>query len=61
MKQKIRDTVMNVMIVIAPVFLILFMLRSQLTTINELADWDLAISIGAMITILIFMMKNKKK
>lgn len=59
MKEGRKRLLMNLAIILGPVLLIMFLLTSGTTDISTLGTWDLAISIGAMATVLIYLLRDK--
>jgi hypothetical protein len=61
MNERKKKVLMNMTIILGPVLIIMLLLQTQLTTISQLNTWDVAISIGAMMTVLIFLFIREKK
>lgn len=59
MNTQTKRTLINISIIMAPMILIMLFLSYQMTTLSELGTWDMAISIGAMISVLIFLIRDK--
>ena len=61
MRERSKRVLLNLVIILAPVMIIMLLLTSGATDTSTLGTWDLAISIGAMITVLIFLLKDKRR
>lgn len=60
MRMKMKGFLINMTIILAPVAFIMYLLTTGITDTATLGIWDLAISIGAIVSVLLFMMRNKK-
>ena len=61
MNERTRSLMIKLVIVLGPVLLIMALLEAQMTTLAELDNWSMAIGIGAMVSLLIFLTREKKK
>ena len=61
MNERTRSLMIKLVIVLGPVLLIMGLLEIQMTTLAELDNWSMAIGVGAMVSLLIFLTREKKK
>ena len=61
MNERTRSLMIKLAIVLGPVLLIMGLLETQMTTLAELDNWSMAIGVGAMVSLLIFLTREKKK
>lgn len=47
-------------IILGPIILIIGLVNSGMVTFERLGEWDTAISIGALVSIMIYLFKDKK-
>lgn len=57
---KRKKVLLNLLIILGPVLLIVGAISHGLIDLETLGQWDIAISIGAMATVLIYLFKDKK-
>ncbi|MBY8999034.1 MAG: hypothetical protein KGD60_15005 [Candidatus Thorarchaeota archaeon] len=60
MNPKRRKVLMSLIIILGPVLAIMTALTFGLVDVTTLGRWDIAISIGAMCTVLIYLFKTKR-
>lgn len=60
-QEQILNLSINLAIILAPVFFIMQLLIIGAVDETTLARWDIAISIGAIISVTLLLFKNKKK
>lgn len=61
MNKQNKKIVTNLAIILCPILIIMYLLSAGLTDTATLGTWDIAISIGAMVTVLIYLFKDKRK
>jgi len=60
MEAKQKKIILNLLIILGPVLLIMGAVSGEYIDLATLGQWDIAISIGAMVTILIYLFRDKK-
>ena len=54
-----RKTKENLVIILAPIAIIMIMITNGFISMEELGQWDTAVSLGAIITLLILLIRKK--
>lgn len=61
MRNNLKKNRENILIVLGPVLIIMMIITLGLVPMDELNKWDLAISISAIVTLMLFYLKDTRR